>query len=123
MSASQTHYNQFLAHPYGQRFNEVLTLANYKYDRFVAEIGVRYEIYDDKVGQNGSAFTYLQNNEQLIGRAEVGFIVNPATNMQLSIGAFERMGKVRETPEDINSNTSYFYISFQTALINRYRDF
>ena len=123
MSASQTHYNQFLAHPYGQRFSEVLMLANYKYERFVSEVGASYVLYDDKVGQNGSAFTYLQTSEQVIGRAEVGFIVNPATNMQFSVGIFERMGKVRETPGDINSNTSYLYISFQTALINRYRDF
>lgn len=123
-SASQTHYNQFLAHSYGERFSEVLTLINYRYNRFVMELGANYTIYNDEISTESDAiFPYLQNNEQLIGRMEFGLIVNPATNMQFSIGAFERLGKIREIPEDFSSNTRYLYLSFKTALTNRYRDF
>lgn len=118
-SASQTHYNQFLAHPYGQRFSEVLTLANFKVGRFVSELGGSYVVYN----KDFNTFPYLINDEQVIGRGEVGYIVNPATNMQVTLGVLERFGKIRGTPSDFSANTSYIYISFQTALINRYRDF
>lgn len=122
-SASQSHYNQFLGHAYGERFSEVLMLLNYKYKRFVMELGGNYTIYDKAILRPGGYHQYLLNNEQIIGRAELGIVVNPATNMQFSVGMLERMGKIRESPDDFSSNTSYLYVSFKTALINRYRDF
>ncbi len=118
-SASQTHYNQFLAHPYGQRFSEILTIAHFKVGRFVSELGGSYVVYNKKF----NTFPYLNSDEQIIGRGEVGYVVNPATNMQFTLGVLERFGKIRGTSSDFSQNTRYIYISFQTALINRYRDF
>ncbi len=126
-AAAQSHYGQYLGHNYGQRFNEILMRIDYSKNRISAEFGANYVRYDiDNLGpffNFDQAFPWLQNDELILANARIGFIVNPATNMQLSIGAIERFGKIKAEPEDLTSNTRYLYISFQTALINRYRDF
>ncbi len=126
-AAAQTHYNQYLGHNYGQRFNEILMRFDYSKNRISAELGANYIRYDidnlNRFFSTDPAFPWLRNDELILANARIGFIVNPATNMQLSIGAIERFGKIKAEPEGLTSNTRYLYISFQTALINRYRDF
>jgi hypothetical protein len=123
-SASQTHYNQYLAHPYGDHFQELLFMANYQFKRFNAEAAASqtnfYTLINKEYLINGAV---VDNYKLLSLRGQLGFTVNHATNMQFNIGWMQRFYDIRETPDVFLRNTSYIYISFQTALTNRYRDF
>lgn len=123
-SSSQTHYNQYLAHPYGDHFQELLFLANYQKERFLSEAAVSQTNFYSIDNKSYLIEAAGVNNYKLLTlRAQVGYTVNPATNMQFNVGWMQRFYDIRETPEVFLRNTSYLYISFQTALTNRYRDF
>lgn len=123
-SSSQTHYNQHFGHPYGDHFQEILFMANYKKSRFLSEAAVSQTNFYSVNNKSYLIEDVGVNNYKLFSvRAQVGYTVNPATNMQFNMGWMQRFYDIRETPEVFLRNTSYLYISFQTALTNRYRDF
>lgn len=130
------HYNAALAHPMGGNFWESVSFIKYNYKRFFfnyqfqyAEYGIDYDTlnfgkniyksydtrvddYDIHVGQ-GLKTTVLYNN------LTVSFLVNPAYNLNISIGYTNRAYR----NENETTNTSYFHIGLRTSLGNFYYDF
>lgn len=109
---SYSHYNQNLAYTPGTG-SEFLVLGDYKWKRFFGN--VRYQ--NQVIQQNKSN---LYNNS--IVTANIGYLINPAYNLNVSLGYVNRYQKFYNfnTP---NSTTSYLYLSIKTSLYNAYFDF
>lgn len=109
------HYNQPLAHPFGNNFNEIVGIANYKYKRFFTQAKVNLGEYN----------TFPLNSSQeydaklTILQGHLGYIINPKTNLSLSLGATSRLEKT-DISED---KTNYINFSLKTSLRNIYYDF
>ncbi|MGD1848467.1 MAG: hypothetical protein ACFB10_24000 [Salibacteraceae bacterium] len=124
------HYNQPLAHPQGGGFREVLVKANYRYKRMFTRVqytNVRQEFDADgvQVGQNPvvADFTILPATTRTIRytSVEIGYLVNPATNMHLALGMVNRDLESGSGTSD--QSTRMVYLTWSTALRNIYYDF
>lgn len=138
---SYAHYNQPLAHPLGANFYEALGILDYNYANFFlmakaiyAEVG-----YDprDSAGQyinfgNNVQLDYQTHamdygnrvgqgitTKQVYVELQLGYLVNPATNLRIEAGLTSRM-----TSNAYNKNsTMLVYFGIRTGLNNRYYDF
>jgi len=109
---SYSHYNQGLAYTPGTG-TELLLLADYKWKRFFWNMR-----YQNQIKKQNQANLY---NTSII-TANVGYLINPAYNLNVSVGYVNRYQKFYNfsTP---NSTTSYLYLSIKTSLYNTYYDF
>ena len=143
-----THYQQALAHPLGANFNELVTIVNYRYKNFFLQLKVNYAIYgadttgthwgkdifksdleaqygypsDNAVfngGGSGNNTTQGIKTNLLYLNPELSYILNPNSNMQISIGVIKRQLK----SETVNDDLLLLYLSFKTTLNNIYYDF
>jgi hypothetical protein len=105
------HYNQPLAHPMGNNFNEMVGIINYKYKRYFTQIKVNMADYVYAPTFEDAQLTVLQ--------AHLGFLINPKNNLSFLIGATNRTEKT----ENFTSKTNFVYFSIQTSLRNLYTDF
>ena len=130
---SFSHYNQALAHPMGANFKELVGLINYRYKDFFAAF--KFNLIDygkDQYGYYaGNAVirdyesTDMQANTMQIKATtqiidfKLGYLVNRASNLNITIGAM-----LRDHKSDLNSlQTNYVYVSIGTSIINKYYDF
>jgi hypothetical protein len=125
---SITHYNQPLASPLGSGSNEMVVLASYKQKRWMAQ--TKLNQFTQTMGpgadwsNNGdAAATLIDYMDRKVTQldAQIGYVVNPATNATFMIGATFREAKIVDGP-DLNT-TNFIYLSFRTQLNNRYFDF
>jgi hypothetical protein len=109
---SFTHYNQNLAYTlnYGQ---ELVLVADYKMKRWIANVKYNYQ----DIPLNGK--TYYFNN---ILNARIGYVINPAYNLNISAGYIYRNQNFYNF-RTLNNETSCFYIGLRTSLYNFYYDF
>ena len=109
---SYNHYNQNLAYTlnYGQ---ELVLIADYKIKRWIAN--VKYNYQDIPLGGK----TYYINN---IFNARIGYVINPAYNLNISAGYIYRNQNFYNF-RTLNNETSCFYIGLRTSLYNFYYDF
>ena len=105
------HYNQPLAHPIGNNFNEVIGIVNYKYKRLFTQVKVNIADYVNSSVNEDAKLTIIQ--------AHLGFLINPKNNLSFLIGATNR----RDKAPSYESKTNYVYFSIQTNLRNLYTDF
>lgn len=105
------HYNQPLAHPINNNFNEVIGIINYKYKRYYTQIKVNIADYIYAPTFEDATLTTLQ--------AHLGFLINPKNNLSFLIGTTNRTEKTTS----FTSKTNYVYFSIQTSLRNLYTDF
>lgn len=130
------HYNQPLAHPFGANFWESVNFLKYNYKRLFFQYEFLYSIYgQDPQGKNYGSDIYKSYNTRVndygnfIGQGirtrllyqniSASFLINPAYNLNFTIGAVFRNLKT-----DIStSNTTYIYIGLRTSLRNLYYDF
>lgn len=108
---SYTHYNQPLAHPLGNNFNEMVGIVNYKYKRYFTQVKVNLAEYVNYTNFEDATLTTLQ--------AHLGFLINPKNNLSFLIGATNRTDKT----DTFTTKTNYVYFSIQTSLRNLYTDF
>ncbi len=134
---SYTHYNQALAHPLGANFIEGIFIAKYNYKRF----GINYKVILAKYGADDQETNYGQNIFKSLETKTIKvpestllqgiktslnhnelfltYLINPKTNLQFKIGFLRR-----NLTSNINSEeTTYLYLSFESALKNFYYDF
>ena len=104
-------YNQPLAHPLGNNFNEVIGIINYKYKRLFTQVKLNMADYVNSTVNENTKLTVLQ--------AHVGFLINPKNNLSFLVGATNRTDKA----PSYESKTNYVYFSIQTSLRNLYTDF
>ncbi len=130
------HYNQPLAHPYGANFWESVSFLKYNYKRIFLNYQFIYAIYgDDPEGLNygkdiyKSYDTRVSDYDNYVGQGietrllynhiSASYLINPAYNLNFSIGYVNRNLK---TNADTHQ-TNYFYVGLKTSLGNKYYDF
>ena len=137
------HFNQPIAHPWGANFWEFTSIARYKRDRWFGNlklvIGKKgFDIEGDvtSFGSNiyipynlrGSDFnqTLLQGNETsiFIGDIQVGYLLNPATNLKLFANlSYRKFTPTLATATFEATTTTWINFGFRTDLFNWYFDF
>lgn len=109
---SYTHYNQNLAYVlgYGKDF---VVLADYKYRR---------AFFNSKLNLQWITLNQVRLCENTITKFQIGYTINPAYNLNLSIGYQFRKQDYSKLNR-LNNETNYFTISLKTSLYNAYYDF
>lgn len=130
------HYNQPLAHPYGANFWESVNFIRYNYKRFFFNYqfifsiygedpeGLNYgkdiyKSYDTRVSDYGNYIGQGIETRLLYNDINVSYLINPAYNLNFTIGYINRNLK---TDTDTHT-TNYFYIGLKTSIGNTYYDF
>lgn len=129
------HYSQPLAHPRGANFREGVMIASYRMQRWMFDYkfitstfgsdtsGLNYgsdiyKSYNNYVNEFGNTIaqglkTHLNQHD-----LKVGWLVNPATNLQLSAGIILR----NESSEQFDRKTTWVWFGLRSTLFNRYYD-
>jgi hypothetical protein len=128
-----SHFNQALAHPYGNNFKETIIIAKYKYKCWqvgakwvnasygIAELGaIPKKTQFVKTIQYETPFiSYGPKTDVLNFTISLSYLVNSSTNRKIEAGYVRRdatlLGK--------DYLGDYFFIAFKTALDNWYYDF
>ncbi|HET6225907.1 MAG TPA: hypothetical protein VFF27_06485 [Bacteroidia bacterium] len=135
---SYTHYNQALAHPLGANLNEAIVKLNYRVKDFFTEIKLNYivkgkdSLFTNFGGNIFKSDTFVStpvgqqiNTTQgvvstiLYQDIQVGYLVNPATSLNIVVGLSNRTEKA----EDKTAHTQFVYVGIRTSLSNFYYDF
>lgn len=109
---SYSHYNQTLAYSpgYGQ---ELLFLTDYKYKRFYVNLKYHYQI----VPLNGD-YNYATE----IVNGKIGYLINPAYNLNLFLG-YNYRNQNFPNFKNLTNQTNYIYLGFRTNFYNFYYDY
>ena len=137
------HSNQSLGHSWGSNFYEVVGIANYTKGRWYGNLklnigkkgfdivgdpasygGDIYRDYSDREGDYGQEIGQGNTTNIFIGDLQVGYLMNPATNLKLFSSFTYRNFK----PDSINpvfeaTNTTWFNIGLRTDLFDWSFDF
>lgn len=139
------HNNQPLAHLWGSNFNEFIGIAQYAKDRWFANSKIVFgkkgfdfnsstdsysyggDIYrdnDDRAYDYGNEIGQGNTATIFIGELQVGYLVNPATNLKL-FGGITYRNFNPDVPTTTFEKTSTTWISFglKTDVFNWYFDF
>jgi|WetSurMetagenome_2_1015567.scaffolds.fasta_scaffold106116_2 hypothetical protein len=127
--ANYAHYSQPLAHPVGANLWESVTFLKYHVKRWYFNDEFQYYVYGaDTANTNyggdifkfyttytkeyGNTITQGLKNKVMMNELVVSYLLNPATNMNLSVGFVYRVQKTdRSTYSD-----NYIYIALRTSL-------
>jgi hypothetical protein len=109
---SYSHYNQNLAYTPGHG-QEFLFIADYKIKRL--QFNARY--HHQTVSRDGD---YFYTNQTV--HVKAGFLINPAYNLQLSLGYINRNQNFSNF-KSLNSETNFIYLGLRTNIYNFYFDF
>lgn len=135
---SFTHNNEFLAHPWGAGFDEVVGFVNYRWRRFLGELKVIYGqyqqdyVYDteeglrthfgkDVVRSDADHFAGAAPNPAVHTAQDfrLSYVINPSYNFMINAGITNRLV---DSPQS-RSNTTFLYIGLRTFIDNQYFDF
>ena len=139
------HNNQPMAHLWGANFREFIGIARYTKDRWFGNAklvlgekgfdfntttnkksygGDVFKDNDDRATDYGNKIGQGNTAKVFIGDLQVGYLINPATNLKLFAGLTYRNFNP-ETPTNTfdKTNTTWFNIGFRTDVFNWYFDF
>jgi hypothetical protein len=143
LSLHYTHNNQAMAHTWGANFRELMLISRYRKDRFYGHakfiFGERgFEPFEDSTPFFGSDLFGDERNlpresEVNIGQGnransyyaelELGYIVNPTTNLKLYLNTIYRKFDINEqNTRNFNRNTTWVNLGFRTDIFNWYYD-
>ncbi|MBI5219165.1 MAG: hypothetical protein HY958_09575 [Bacteroidia bacterium] len=134
-----SHYGQPLAHPLGANFIESVSFLRYRLKDFLVELKFNYAMYGaDTANSHWGNNIFLPDENAQLGYPSWGnkvlqgvqttlmykdfrltYIVNPKTNLNVSIGISNRTQKAALSSKD----DFFIYISVRTSLSNFYYDF
>ena len=139
------HNNQALAHLWGSNFREAVGIVKYNWNRIFVDVkavvgtkGFDYNTVSDSYSYGGHI--YADNDNRLsdfgneigqgnktnvfVGDVQVGYLVNPATNLKLFGRVAYRNIKPTTTTNVLeSSNSTWVSIGLKTDLFNWYFDF
>ncbi len=138
-SQSYTHYGQPLADPLGANFRESILIIHYRFRNIFIQLKYNHDIigadsinrnygnnlfnpdYTAYIGNSLNTPTMLQGVKTTVDiyDLKLGYLVNPAYNLNLVCGVMLRDYKNSTG----NDKTEYIYIGLQTSLSNIYYDF
>jgi hypothetical protein len=107
---NQGHYNEWLAHPFGSDFQELVGIMNFKYKRFFTQVKVNYATVKHGLTASSDIKTI---------QAHLGYLINPKNNLSAVIGVAKR----DETIGGNSNLSNYVYFGIRTSLRNLYDDF
>lgn len=119
-----SNYNEALAHPSGNNFNEIIGIINYKYNRFFTQLKLNQITYSAvELFLNGLSHQQITNLQ-----AHIGYLINPKNNLSILAGINQRNETIDTdwgtSPSTIQTNkTNYLYFGIKTSLRNLYNDF
>ncbi|HEX2936815.1 MAG TPA: hypothetical protein VHO72_15775 [Bacteroidales bacterium] len=118
------HLREPLAHPYGHNFDELVFIATWSYKRLQlcaqANVAKQLESITDTKPYTQATLPYYPNNKKLnYYKAEISYIFNPKTLLNISVGYNYR----NEQHATEAGTKHYVYLSFGTRLFNKYYDF
>ena len=139
------HNNQSMAHLWGANFREVIGIARYRMGRwygsqkfifgergfdFISEGDNTYygqDIYrteEDRVFETGVEIGQGNTTTSLFSETEVGYLVNPTTNLKL-FGSFiyRNFDPQANTIQNFENSTVWFNIGVRTDIFNWYFDY
>ncbi|AXT18925.1 gliding motility protein RemB [Flavobacteriaceae bacterium AU392] len=140
---SFTNANQPLAHPFGANFREFIAIARYRSDRWYGagrliygQRGFEDDINnvffggnnlfgseDNRPSDNGNELLQGNRVNSIYADLEIGYLLNPATNLKLFINPIYRdFSPETETETVFKTNTLWFNVGFRTDLFNWYFD-
>jgi len=139
------HNNQPLAHLWGANFNETIFIARYSKDRWFANskivVGKKgfdfnstsdnfsyggniYRDNDDRVSDYGNEIGQGNEAAVVIADFQVGYLVNPATNLKLFAGiTFRNFEPITPSVNFESTNTTWISFGLKTDVFNWYFDF
>lgn len=137
------HNNQPLAHLWGSNFNEFIGIARYSKDRWFANAKVvvgkkGFDFLNDQISYGGNIFRdnddrpndygneIGQGNKAniFIADAQLGYLVNPATNLKIFGGLQYRTFDIPSSTVGFNnSNSTWISFGLKTDVFNWYFDF
>ncbi|KAB8152007.1 gliding motility protein RemB [Kordia sp. TARA_039_SRF] len=139
------HNNQSLAHLWGANFREVIGIARYNHKRWFGSAklifgqrGLDFDPAIDNASYGGNIFIdndnrvgdtgieLLQGNKTnvLIGDLNVGYIINPKTNLKIFANiTYRSFNPDANTVVDFKENTTWFNFGIRTDIFNWYFDF
>ncbi|MCF8387053.1 MAG: hypothetical protein K9G47_04155 [Bacteroidales bacterium] len=130
------HYGQPLAHPIGANTMELLGRFQYHHKRFYFDYKILFAVYgEDENGLNYGKDIFkdydsrAKDYDNFVGQGlrtnltyndiRLSYLINPAYNLNFSIGYINRMQK-----NDVaDNNMNYFYVALRTSIENYYYDF
>ncbi|MEP0263624.1 gliding motility protein RemB [Dokdonia sp.] len=140
---SYTNTNQALAHPYGANFREFIAIARYHTKRWYGSARLIYgqrgfegdinDVFfggndlfgseDNRPSDNGIALLQGNRVNSFYADVEVGYLVNPATNLKAFINPiFRDFSAETQTDTVFDTSTLWFNVGFRTDLFNWYFD-
>ncbi|MFK7002087.1 gliding motility protein RemB [Flavobacterium oreochromis] len=140
------HNNQSMGHNWGSNLNELVAIARYTRGRLFAEAKLNYGIrgldfdsltdkknygsniykdYDlDRSGDKGVVVGQGNKTKVVIADLNVGFLVNPSTNLKLFANFIYRSFKPAvNTPQIYNENTTWISLGLRSDVFNWYFDY
>ena len=144
ISTNYTHAGQSLAHLWGANFRELIAIARYRKNRWLGHAkliyGLRgFEPEDDLNPFYGSDLFGTERNifsetgveigqgnkvNSFFAEAEVGYLVNPATNFKLYVNVIARdFSADIQNSRTFDNNTVWINFGLRTDLFNWYFDY
>lgn len=138
------HNNQSMAHLWGASFRELIGIARYERERWYGTAKLIYgkrgfevedindvyygaDIYgndENRPADNGNALGQGNASNSLFGSVELGYLLNPATNLKLYASAIYRnLNTTVPDPVNLDEQTLWFNLGFRTDLFNWYFDY
>ena len=139
------HANQSLAHQWGANFKELIGIARYERERWYGtaklivgargvEIGDINEVYyggsiygndENRPSDDGIAFFQGNKVNSLYADLELGYLINPATNLKVYANPIYRnvTADIQDAPNTFDTSTLWLNIGFRTDLFNWYYDY
>jgi len=138
------HNNQSMAHLWGANFREFIAIARYERERWYGTGKLIYgkrgfetgnindtyyggSIYGNDENRPADENNFIgQGNETktLLGNLEVGYLLNPATNLKLYASALYRDNTTAiPDPVNLEEQTLWINLGFRTDLFNWYFDY
>ena len=135
------HNNQSMAHLWGANFKELMAIGHYNYMRWY---GMAKLIYGQRGLDTGDGVSYggdifvnndlrpsdngikiLQGNKTnvFIADLQLGYLVNPVTNLKVFLNITQRSFSPEITPQDFKKNTTWLNLGFRTDVFNNYSDY
>lgn len=139
------HANQSLAHQWGANFKELIGIARYERKRWYGtakmiigargfETGDINDIYyggsvygNDENRPSDTGIAFFQGNKvnSIYADVELGFLINPATNLKVYVNPIYRdfKAEIQDKDNAFDSNTLWVNVGFRTDLFNWYYDY
>ncbi len=119
-ASNYSHYGNLLTTPsYGENGNEMIGIMAYRFKRIMFSGKGNFLFYSYTLGKD------LQRKYITSIDTKLSVIVNPKTNMNISIGAMSRNYNTLSLKQIFKKGMydQMFYVSFKTSLYNTYFDF